>query len=162
MSIQQIRRQLTPRQNNVIMHDRKVTRFNLYMGFRQILQQRSNFNQIGSPQYDRNSSLGVKCHVLRSLPLARICNCLFVFLSLRPRVEWVFFLQNNEALSSKVSVCRSPIVVHDSVTGTEVVLSCEGLNISVLHKKSKSSFLKQQCKFNRTRELGCRTTVKWV
>ena len=43
VSMQPIRRHLTPR------HGRRVTRFNLYMRFRQILQQRSkgsNFDQI--------------------------------------------------------------------------------------------------------------------
>ena len=37
VSIYPIRRQLTPRHNIEIMHDRKVTRFNLFMGFRYIL-----------------------------------------------------------------------------------------------------------------------------
>ena len=33
VSIKPIKRQLTPRHNTVILHDRKVTRFNLCMGF---------------------------------------------------------------------------------------------------------------------------------
>ena len=36
VSIEPIRRQLRHQHNIVIMHDRKVTRFNLYMGFPQI------------------------------------------------------------------------------------------------------------------------------